>query len=200
MHRLIVTSADLPPAARTPRPSRSPATRSERAAGPGSSVPDRGRDDPGRRARGQRPAGDDDRRAERAIRRSPRASPRWPTAGGLADERRPRPLPPGPVHLLEADLAVRRVHHVGRADLGHDLPPPRAVEHAAAGADLLNDTVFVEAAQALARRVVREAPEATAEARIVIRLPPLPGSQPRAGGGFADLGVLRRPARPPAIR
>ena len=53
---------------------------------------------------------------------------------------------------------------------------------------LLNDTVFVEAAQALARRILRErpGPPPTTDSP---RLPPLPGAAPAAGGSGPDHGL-----------
>ncbi len=52
---------------------------------------------------------------------------------GLADQQGARPLPPGALHLHQADRPVRRLRHLRHAHLRGRLRPPRAVEHAAPG-------------------------------------------------------------------
>ena len=124
---------DLPASRRRRRPTCSPAT-------PGTSCW------PGARGSGStprwsatspcRPAACSTRRS--AARASSRPSPTGVTSlaygqVGLADQPGAGPLPPGALHLHQADRPVRRLRHLRRPDLRGRLRPPRAVEHAAPG-------------------------------------------------------------------
>ena len=62
---------------------------------------------------------------------------------------------------------------------------------------LLNDPVYVEAALALARRIVNETPGRRGRAAPRARLPPLPGPGPETGGDRRPARALRGAAQPP---
>ena len=97
----------------------------------------------------------------------------------LADQHRRGPLPPRPLHDLAAVEPVPVDGHVRRPEPRRLHRPPGPHEHAAAGARDLNDPVYVEAAQALARRIDREGRhDRRREGRV--RVPALPG--PAADG------------------
>ena len=136
LHRLIVTSATYRQSSRVtpellrPRPVQPPA-------GPRAAVPRRGRDRPRHRPGGQRPARTQDRRPERLP---AGAGVPVPAAGqlraqGLERGDRAGPLSPGPLHVPLPLGALPDAPDLRRAQRRLLLRPPRALEHAAAGAD-----------------------------------------------------------------
>ncbi len=186
MHRLDRHLGGVPPVgagdARTtgPRPA-------QRTPGSRPAVPGPGRGRARHRAVRRRPARGQDRRARASSRPSPKAPLRWPTAS-----------PPGRSARV-ADRYRRGLYtYLKRtapyaASITMDAPTSEATcvrrdrsNTPLQALTLLNDAVFVEAAQAMARRIVVECPDRSADARARPCLPALPDPlAPARGAGAA---------------
>ena len=134
--------------------------------------------------------------ARASSRRSRRASrPRGPTASSpwKVSERR-GPLPPRPVHVRQADRAVRDVRHLRRPERRGVRRAPRGVEHAAAGADAAQRRGAARGG-AGAGASGRSNTTGTTEDRVALPVPALPGAPPERGRVGAARAVLRGAAR-----
>ena len=100
-----------------------------------SAVPAGSRDDPRRRARGERAAQPEDGRAERVPVAAGRHLEHAVQQRQVDDERRRGSLPAQPLHVLAPDVAVSELHDVRRHQPRVLHGAPRPHEHAAAGAD-----------------------------------------------------------------
>ena len=88
-----------------------------------------------------------------SSRRSPTASGTIPYSDDEVGHQRGRgPVSPRALHVHPADVALSELHDVRRDEPRVLHGPARAHQHAAAGADVLNDEAFFEAARALAAR------------------------------------------------